>query len=50
MSPFSRFNIYIYDYCYKRGFLKTARELLLEAEIGVAPFPPINARKSLLFE
>ncbi|KAJ7626296.1 hypothetical protein DFH06DRAFT_737563 [Mycena polygramma] len=44
------FNIYIYDYCYKRGFRKTARELLLEAEIPSDSTPPINARQGLLFE
>ncbi len=48
--PFSRFNIYIYDYCYKRGFRKTARELLAEAEIPPDSQPPINARQGLLFE
>ncbi|KAJ6624852.1 hypothetical protein B0H10DRAFT_1871923 [Mycena sp. CBHHK59/15] len=44
------FNIYIYDYCYKRGFRKTARELLQEAEIPSDSTPPINARQGLLFE
>ncbi|KAJ7460737.1 hypothetical protein FB451DRAFT_1563197 [Mycena latifolia] len=44
------FNIYIYDYCYKRGFRKTARELLLEADIPSDSTPPINARQGLLFE
>ncbi|KAJ7282027.1 hypothetical protein C8J57DRAFT_88536, partial [Mycena rebaudengoi] len=44
------FNIYIYDYCYKRGFRKTARELLQEAEIPPDSTPPINARQGLLFE
>ncbi|KAJ7065293.1 hypothetical protein C8F01DRAFT_1248890 [Mycena amicta] len=44
------FNIYIYDYCYKRGFRKTARELLTEAEIPPESTPPINARQGLLFE
>ncbi|KDR80860.1 hypothetical protein GALMADRAFT_60686, partial [Galerina marginata CBS 339.88] len=44
------FNIYIYDYCFKRGFRKTARELLSEAEITTEPTPPINARQGLLFE
>lgn len=46
----SRFNIYIYDYCFKRGFHKTAHELMLEAEISPEPSPPINARQGLLFE
>ncbi|KAG2031653.1 hypothetical protein BDR03DRAFT_91696 [Suillus americanus] len=44
------FNIYIYDYCNKRGFRKTARELLVEAEIPPDSAPPINARQGLLFE
>lgn len=45
-----RFNIYIYDYCNKRGFRKTARELLSEAEIPADSSPPIDARQGLLFE
>jgi hypothetical protein len=45
-----RFNIYIYDYCFKRGFRKTARELLTEAGIPPDSNPPINARQGLLFE
>ncbi|KAK7038775.1 hypothetical protein VNI00_010661 [Paramarasmius palmivorus] len=44
------FNIYIYDYCNKRGFRKTAKELLAEAEIASDAQPPINARQGLLFE
>ncbi|KAH6915746.1 hypothetical protein BKA70DRAFT_469207 [Coprinopsis sp. MPI-PUGE-AT-0042] len=44
------FNIYIYDYCFKRGFRKTARELLAEAEIPADSTPPINARQGLLYE
>ncbi|KAE9405445.1 hypothetical protein BT96DRAFT_1015663 [Gymnopus androsaceus JB14] len=44
------FNIYIYDYCFKRGFRRTARELLAEAEIPPESQPPINARQGLLFE
>ncbi|KAJ6485777.1 hypothetical protein C8R45DRAFT_997846 [Mycena sanguinolenta] len=44
------FNIYIYDYCHKRGFRSTARELLREAEIAPDSTPPINARQGLLFE
>ncbi|KAF7309511.1 hypothetical protein MIND_00321900 [Mycena indigotica] len=44
------FNIYIYDYCYKRGFHKTANQLLLEADIPSDSSPPINARQGLLFE
>lgn len=46
----NRFNIYIYDYCFKRGYRKTARELLAEAEIPPDSIPPINARQGLLFE
>lgn len=45
-----RFNIYIYDYCFKRGFRKTARELLVEADIPAESQPPINAKQGLLFE
>ncbi|KAJ3793347.1 hypothetical protein GGU11DRAFT_412958 [Lentinula aff. detonsa] len=44
------FNIYIYDYCFKRGFQKTARELLIEADLPPESQPPINARQGLLFE
>ncbi|KIM68162.1 hypothetical protein SCLCIDRAFT_106444, partial [Scleroderma citrinum Foug A] len=44
------FNIYIYDYCTKRGFSKTARELQLEAELPPDSYPPINAKQGLLFE
>jgi hypothetical protein len=46
----SRFNIYIYDYCHKRGYKKTARELLAEASIPPDSHPPIDARQGLLFE
>ncbi|CAA7265186.1 unnamed protein product [Cyclocybe aegerita] len=44
------FNIYIYDYCFKRGFRKTARELMSEADLQPDSTPPINARQGLLFE
>ncbi|KZT20987.1 hypothetical protein NEOLEDRAFT_1140017 [Neolentinus lepideus HHB14362 ss-1] len=44
------FNIYIYDYCTKRGFNKTANELKTEAELGDDAHPPINAKQGLLFE
>ncbi|KAG6336000.1 hypothetical protein ID866_3095 [Astraeus odoratus] len=44
------FNIYIYDYCTKRGFNKTAKELLVEAEIPPDSAPPIDAKQGLLFE
>src|SRR4051812_5620184 len=43
----SRFNIYIYDYCFKRGFRKTAQELMNEGDLGPDPTPPINARQGL---
>ena len=45
-----RFNIYIHDYCVKRGFRKTALELQLEAAIPPTATPPINAKQGLLFE
>ncbi len=45
-----RFNIYIYDYCFKRGYRNTARELLLEADLSPESQPPINAKQGLLFE
>ncbi|KAI0676144.1 hypothetical protein C8Q78DRAFT_964327 [Trametes maxima] len=44
------FNIYIYDYCQKRGFRKTASELMQEAQIPAHSQPPINAKQGLLFE
>ncbi|EIN06235.1 hypothetical protein PUNSTDRAFT_122080 [Punctularia strigosozonata HHB-11173 SS5] len=44
------FNIYIYDYCNKRGFRRTAEELVKEAELTPEAQPPINARQGLLFE
>jgi hypothetical protein len=47
---FRRFNIYIYDYCSKRGFKQTAQHLMTEAEIPPDAKPPINARQGLLFE
>ena len=49
-NTIKRFNIYIYDYCMKRGFRKTAKELLAEAEIAIDATPPIDARQGLLFE
>ncbi|KAI0331696.1 hypothetical protein GY45DRAFT_601182 [Cubamyces sp. BRFM 1775] len=45
-----RFNIYIHDYCIKRGFVKTAAELVNEANIPPLSTPPINAKQGLLFE
>lgn len=44
------FNVYIYDYCSKRGFRRTAQELLHEAELSPDIAPPIDARQGLLFE
>ncbi|KAI1786017.1 hypothetical protein LXA43DRAFT_82822 [Ganoderma leucocontextum] len=44
------FNIYIHDYCIKRGFRKTAHELQVEASIPLTATPPINAKQGLLFE
>ncbi|KAK7445115.1 hypothetical protein VKT23_014983 [Stygiomarasmius scandens] len=44
------FNIYIHDYCHKRGYRKTAQELMREADLGPDPHPPIDARQGLLFE
>lgn len=49
-SWLNRFNIYIYDYCFKRGFRQTAQHLMSEAEIPPDAKPPINARQGLLFE
>ncbi|KAF9563604.1 hypothetical protein CPC08DRAFT_632566 [Agrocybe pediades] len=44
------FNIYIYDYCVKRGFRRTAKELMDEARLPYDAVPPIDARQGLLFE
>jgi hypothetical protein len=44
------FNIYILDYCKKRGYRKTANELVIEADISPDSKPPINAQQGLLFE
>ncbi|PCH36427.1 hypothetical protein WOLCODRAFT_140416 [Wolfiporia cocos MD-104 SS10] len=44
------FNIYIHDYCLKRGFKNTAAELQKEANIDHDASPPINAKQGLLFE
>jgi hypothetical protein len=44
-SLFNRFHIYIHDYCNKRGYTKTARELVNEADIPPDSQPPINANK-----
>lgn len=48
--PPPRFNIYILDYCKKRGYRKTASELVSEADISPDSKPPINAQQGLLFE
>ena len=48
--PSPRFNIYILDYCKKRGYRKTANELVSEADISPDSKPPINAQQGLLFE
>lgn len=44
------FNIYIHDYCMKRGYERTANTLREEASIQEDPQPPINAKQGLLFE
>ncbi|GJJ11532.1 hypothetical protein Clacol_005766 [Clathrus columnatus] len=44
------FNVYIHDYFIKRGFHRTAKELVIEADIGSDAYPPINARQGFLFE
>jgi hypothetical protein len=48
--PPCRFNIYILDYCKKRGYHKTATQLVTEADIPPESKPPINAQQGLLFE
>jgi hypothetical protein len=48
--PVLRFNIYILDYCKKRGYHKTATQLVTEADIPPESKPPINAQQGLLFE
>ena len=49
-SPQCRFNIYIIDYCLKRGFRKTAEAMAVESDIPLDSTPPINAKQGLLFE
>ncbi|KAH8110800.1 hypothetical protein DFH11DRAFT_1730012 [Phellopilus nigrolimitatus] len=44
------FNIYIWDYCTKRGYTNTARELAEEAKLQPNPRPPIDAKQGLLYE
>lgn len=49
--PSQRFNVYIYDYCTKRGYNKTARCLEEEACIPQDNRrPPIDAKQGLLYE
>ena len=45
-----RFNIYILDYCLKRGYEHTARKLREEAHLPEEEKPPIDAKQGLLFE
>ena len=45
-----RFNLYILNYCNKRGYTGTAHELQREAGIDPGSVPPIDARQGLLFE
>jgi len=45
-----RFHLYIHDYLFKRGYRKTARALMAEAQIRPESTVPINARQGLLFE
>ena len=45
-----RFNIYIWDYCQKRGYLGTAQKLVEEAKLPPTPRPPIDAKQGLLYE
>lgn len=45
-----RFNVYIWDYCVKRGYSNTARGLVEEAKLGPNPRPPIDAKQGLLYE
>jgi hypothetical protein len=44
------FNIYVLDYLKKRGYHKTATQLVTEAHIPTGTKPPINAPEGLLFE
>ncbi|KIP05563.1 hypothetical protein PHLGIDRAFT_92003, partial [Phlebiopsis gigantea 11061_1 CR5-6] len=44
------FNIYILDYCTKRGYSETSLALKHEAKISEDSHPPINAKQGLLFE
>lgn len=46
-----RFNVYIFDYCTKRGYNKTARTLQEEAGLSAeSRRPPIDAKQGLLYE
>ncbi|KLO11506.1 hypothetical protein SCHPADRAFT_941990 [Schizopora paradoxa] len=44
------FNIYIWDYCNKRGYKKTCQDLQEEAKLGNEFHPPIDAKQGLLYE
>lgn len=43
------FNVYVHDYCMKRGFLKTAAEFRKEAHLSDTP-PPIQTKQGFIFE
>lgn len=45
-----RLHIYMRDYLQKRGFVKTAQSLMMEAEITDDAGPPIKSDQGLLFE
>lgn len=49
-SPSHRFNIYILDYCLKRGYIDTAKQLRIDAALPEEEKPPIDAKQGLLFE
>jgi hypothetical protein len=48
--PVLRFNIYLLDYCKKRGYHKTATQLVIEAHMPPGTKPPIDTRHGLFFE
>ena len=50
LFPLCRFNIFLLDYCKKRGYHKAASQLVTEADIPPESEPPINAQQGLLFE
>jgi hypothetical protein len=49
LSP-CRFNIFLLDYCKKRGYHNAASQLVAEADLPPESEPPINAQQGLLFE